>query len=310
MSKQSIKQSEKTCALTGAPLSTNLSLIDTDRVLERYRGGTYDEPDNVRAVDPRAHMARHGILRERESSLETLKALMDDRRQLLKLEVKLGNQILAYDRGTDEGITETRNHLVRSHDETKRQRAEVDKMVSRLVKSYDDPIVPAALGVPSLGEITVAGLLAYVDLEKARTASSLWAYVGLDKPSYARYEKGKASGGNKTLRTILWNTANSMTKNRKCAYRAVYDATKERLAASQQMTKTRTTQGHLVDSRWCDTKPGHRHHAALRAVMKHVLADYWFVGRELRGLDTRPLYAEEKLGHGGIVRPEERGWVW
>ena len=74
------------------------------------------------------------------------------------------------------------------------------------------------------------------------------------------------------------------------------------------MTKTRNNQGQLVEKAWKDTMACHRHGAALRAVMKHFLADYWFVGRELRGLDTRPLYVEEQLGHTGIVRPGERGW--
>ena len=45
------------------------------------------------------------------------------------------------------------------------------------------------------------------------------------------------------------------------------------------------------------------------ANMKHFLADWWFVHRAWEGLDTRPLYVEEKLGHTGIVKPEERGWI-
>ena len=41
-------------------------------------------------------------------------------------------------------------------------------------------------------------------------------------------------------------------------------------------------------------------------MMKHFLADYWFVGRTLKGLSTDPLYAEAILGHTGIINPRER----
>lgn len=297
------------CALTGAPLPDNPSLVDADRILERFRGGTYED-DNVRILTPRAHMERHGILREREEWLEELKSIMDDRSQTMKVVMKINNQLLAYQRQTDHQRESTADFLNETLDSVQKRLRKIDAEVTRHIKQSDDQLIKAAMGVVGLGPITVAGLQTYVDLEKARHASSLWAYIGIDKPSHGRYEKGTAGGGNKTLRTIVWNTANAMTKNRKCPYRVVYDQTKERLAASEKIVKTRNTQGHLVECAWKDTKPSHRHGAALRAIMKHLLADYWFVGRELAGLDTRPLYVEEKLGHTSIIQPRERGWDW
>ncbi len=97
----------------------------------------------------------------------------------------------------------------------------------------------------------------------------------------------------------------------KGAYREVYDRVKSRLEISEKVTKSRNTQGQLIDCKWKDTKPCHRHGAALRAVMKHFLADYWMVGRTLTGLDTSPLYAEAVLGKGHrTIMPEERGWIY
>lgn len=314
MSKENLKQhiapnQQGLCALSGDLLPEDPSLLDTDRILERYRGGTYTL-ENTRIVTPRAHMERHGNLREREDWLEQLKSMMDDRRQVMKLQTKMNNQLLAYRRMTDERNPETEGFLLEQLETVNKRLADIDKDVTKHMRQADDPLVKAALGVPSVGPITVAGLTIYVDLEKARSASSLWKYVGLHAPSHSRYQKGEAGGGNKTLRTMVWNTANSMTKNRNCPYREVYDRTKARLSQSENITQTRNTQGQLVSCAWKDTKPGHRHGAALRAVMKHFLADYWFVGRELRGLDTRPLYVEEYLGHESIIRPEERGWKW
>ena len=297
------------CALTGVPLINDPALLDVDRMMEKFRGGEYTI-DNTRVVTPRAHMERHGILREREQWLEELKSMMDDRQQTMKVVMKINNQLLAYQRQVDHAREATATFLQETLESAQKRLRQIDSEVTKHMKSATDPLVTAAMNVPSVGPITVAGLQTYVDLEKARSASAMWSYIGIDKASHDRYTKGTAGGGNKTLRTIVWNTANSMTKNRQCPYREVYDRTKDRLAASKKITKSRNTQGKLIECAWKDTKPCHRHGAALRAVMKHFLADYWFVGRELAGLDTRPLYVQEQLGHTGIISPRERGWDW
>lgn len=309
MQKQTLKENTPHCAITGAPIPHDPSLSDVDRIVERFRGGTYT-PENSRVITPRAHMERHGILRDRDEWLEDMKSIMDDRSQTMKVVMKMNNQLLAYQRQTDHARESTKQFLQETLDAAQKRLGQIDREAAKHVKSSDDPLIVAALNVPGVGPITIAGLQTYIDFEKAKSASAMWAYIGIDKPSHDRYTKGEAGGGNKTLRTIIWNAANSMTKNRKCPYRVVYDQTKDRLAVSEKVTKSRNTQGHLIECAWKDTKPSHRHGAALRAVMKHFLADYWFVGRELAGLDTRPLYVEEKLGHTGIVRPSERGWVW
>jgi hypothetical protein len=199
-----------------------------------------------------------------------------------------------------------------------------------------DGLTASALGVRGVGPVTVAYCLTYIsldgkrplldskglpvldkkgqkiltDVDLARHASCLWAYVGLDKASHERYTKGQTSGGNKALRSILWNMANSQVKSNG-AYREVYDRVKARLEVSNKLVQSRNTQGKLIECAWRDTKPCHRHGAALRAIMKHFLADYWMVGRTLLGLDTSRAYAEEHLGGGHrTIMPEERGWVY
>ena len=309
MQKQALKKQATHCAITGAPLSGLPEMVDVDRITERFKGGTYTS-ENTRVITPRAHMERHGILREREEWLEELKAMMDDRAQTMKVVMKMNNQLLAYRRQTDHARHSTEQFLQDTLDASNKRLAQIDREVTKHIKHAKDPLVGAAMGVPGVGPVTVAGLQTYVDLNQAKSASALWAYIGIDKPSHDRYTKGEAGGGNKTLRTMVWNMANSMTKNRNCPYRVVYDQVKDRLSVSEKVTKSRNTQGHLIECAWKDTKPSHRHGAALRAVMKHFLADYWFVGRELAGLDTRPLYVQEKLGHTGIVQPAERGWKW
>lgn len=287
------------------------ALIDTDRKVPKAKGGTYTKK-NTRLMQPRAHMKRHGNLRVREKHLALLKASYDEHVQILKAFNKINNQLLAYERRVDDKHPGVVERLKSYLEPLEQDRKEIEKLISQQVHDLSDvdPLVRAALGVRRSGPLTVAGLTVYIDLEKAEYASSVWKYLGLDKASHERYTKGEASGGNKSLRTRLYITAEGMMKDKNSAYRVVYDQVKNRLSRSKHLVWSRTTQGKLVEIPWKDTKPNHRHGAALRAIMKHFVADYWFVGRELLGLPTAPLYVEEKLGHTGIIRPEERGWVW
>jgi hypothetical protein len=362
------------CALTGTVLpimdgAPDFPIIDTDRLTMKVDAGIYTD-ENTQIVDPVAHMASHGNLREREAPLDTLKSLFDDRVQVMRLQLKINNQLLAYERRVDSKHPETSAFLLEQIKPIQQRLAQIDKQIAGTLKVYPDSLVQTALAVPGLGPITVAALTVYIDFEKlicmacrlpridpslmahpkhrkvaeveddedggvtasmaprrfvctcgglsmpplviaAATPSALWKYVGLHCASHERYVKGEKGGGNKTLRTVLWNTANVLMKlGDRSAYRIVYDQTKARLAISEKLVQTRNTQGKLVECAWKDTKPSHRHGAALRAVVKHLLADYWLVGRTLKGMSTVPLYAEAMLGHTHIVDPRSRGWVF
>lgn len=305
MSKEQLK--------TSLGASGDLALIDTDRLTPKAEGGTYTT-ENTRILEPRTHMERHGILREREEDLATMKSAFDDREQTMKVTFKIQNQLLAYQRGVDDEDTETAQFLAYLIGVSEDRLQTTSKRLDVLIKEYakTDALAKAALGVAGIGPLTVAAMTVYVDLEKAQCASSLWSYTGLDKASHERYEKGTAGGGNKTLRTILYRMSDVQIKNPggNCPYRIVYDRTKERLSQSAKIVKSRNTQGKLIECEWRETKPCHRDGAARRAIMKHFLADYWFVGRTILGLPTRPLYVVEKLGHTGVVQPQERGWIW
>lgn len=288
-----------------------LELVDTDRIKPKADGGTYDDPDNVRVVDPRAHMARHGNLRERTEKLTELKSVFDDRVQVMRLRLKVDNQLRAFERRTDDSHPETAAFLQDMAGQIKGRQGDIDRAFARLVKQYGkvDLLTGAALGVRGVGPITAGALAVYIDLEKAEHPSSLWAYCGYDKASHERYEKGVKGGGNKTLRTVLFNFADGVVKDKLSPYRSVYDRTKMRLSSSRRVTKSRNTQGKLIECAWQDTKAGHRHGAAMRAVIKHFLVDYYVIGRTIAGLPVSQPYVQDKLGHQGIMPPSERGWV-
>lgn len=320
MAKEALKakiseRQNRTCAICGEEVSEEAALVDTDRINPKASAGEYTD-ENTRIVHPVCHFKRHGIYRDRGDMLASLKAVIDDREQIRKLALRTNNQLLAYKRRVDHLNEITKAWLEAEQEKLDRELKGRDALLLGQVKAIAETetvegrVATSALGVKGIGHVTIAYCLAYIDIEKDRHASSLWAYVGLDKPSYARYEKGTVSGGNKSLRTMLYTMADSQMKTRG-AYRLVYDNTKHRLAHSEKVTKTRNTKGQLVECMWKDTKPGHRHGAALRAVMKHFLADLWMVWRTTAGLETSPLYPEAMLGGAHrTIQPEERGWVY
>ena len=60
---------------------------------------------------------------------------------------------------------------------------------------------------------------------------------------------------------------------------------------------------------WKDAYPEHRDLAAIRKMMKHYLADLWFVMRTIYELPTKDLWIKEHGGHeSAIIDPKRRGW--
>jgi hypothetical protein len=302
------KDQKGKCALSKADLSQDASLNDAHRIKDKAKGGLLSD-ENTQAVEPVAHMKKHDNYVEREKHFDELKTLIDAHSQVMKFFNSTNNRILAMKRRTDHLDEGTLEWLKSQSKGTKSELVSIENRVREHLKIMDYPIITAALGIRGVGPMTVSYMLAYINIEKANHASSLWKYCGLHCASHERYEKGKSSGGNKTLRTALHRLALSMVKTRS-VYRDVYDAEKKKLAVSRKMVKSRNTEGRLIECMWKDTKPCHRDGAGMRKMIKHFLADWWFVHRELEGLPTTPLYVEEQLGHTGIIRPKERGWIY
>jgi len=240
------KQNGK-CHISGAQLAADVSLIDTHRPIPKRKGGTYTD-ENTMVTDPVLHMVVHGTLRILTGDMFILKQLVDEREHAIRIHLKLNNQLLAYKRKTDHLSDRTIDFLGTQAIEAKAHSDMVDKKMKSLVKKMakEDPFIRALLGVRAVGPVTIAYCLVWIDLEKARHASSLWSYAGLHKASHERYEKNVAGGGNKRLRTVLYSMAASQMKLAG-PYRVVYDNVKHRLERSEKIVKTRNTQGKSVE---------------------------------------------------------------
>lgn len=317
----------------------DLKLVDIHRIIPRTEGGTYTK-ENTMIMDAPDHMREHGNLRIRSKEEEELKSYLDDRNQVLKVVMKLSNQLDAYERWTDHLNPVTIGFLTDSLKPAKKRLNDIDKVIKAKIKSMSktNPLIKAALPIKGLGEITIAFLVVYVDLTIARRASCVWSYAGLGVPSHERYDKKKAiadgtapppvirkkkngenvkqnttktNAGSMKLRTALFNFASSQIKTHG-AYRYIYDNVKNRLENSQKVTKTRLPgKKGVFEKRWMDVSEGHRHGSAIRQMNKVLLYDWWYVGRTLLGLDTSPAYPETQLGgEHKTSYPSERGWVY
>lgn len=64
--------------------------------------------------------------------------------------------------------------------------------------------------VIGIGPVIAAGLIAHIDIEKAKTAGSIWRYAGLD-PSL-EWKKGEKRPWNASLKVLCWKIGESFVK--------------------------------------------------------------------------------------------------
>lgn len=169
-----------------------------------------------------------------------------------------------------------------------------------------------------IGPVLAAGLAAHIDVEKAKSPSSVWKFAGL-APGADKRVKGEKLPFNGRLKTLCWKVGDSFVKfsgQDECFYGKLYREFKEeeirrnesghyKAAAAEQLkiknwkddtiTKARLLEGKLSDK--------HLDMKARRKVVKIFLVHYWQKGREDRGLPVRPPYPGGILGHDGIIPP-------
>jgi len=308
---QARKRQKGLDAITKEILPTTIWKYDGHRIVPKRNNGAI-ELKNIEALKPVTNMKVTGNYRERKEQINKLKSKVDDRESIIKAVLQDQNRLMAYKRSTDILDEMTLEFLEHRVYESKEILKKKDKQVQKQLDLVGHPIVSIANNVAGIGKMTIAYMLVYVDISKCNYAGNLWSYVGIVKPSYERYSKGESSGGCKPLRVALHRTATSIIRMRGRTemnkYIEVYDREKLRLSKSRQITKSRNRKGELKEMAWKDTMKSHRHGAAIRKVIKHICADWWFVHRTLEGLPTPEPYVMDYLGHKNWIRPEERGW--
>jgi hypothetical protein len=186
--------------------------------------------------------------------------------------------------------------------------------------AYVEEQVPGrwALSQVGVGPVLAAGLLAHIDVDKARTAGAVWRFAGLD-PTVS-WEKRTKRPWNAKLKVLCWKLGESFVKNsgrEGCLYGQLWAQRKaleeeRNLAgafAAQAADKLarfkigRTTEAyrHYAAGR---LPPAHLHARAKRWAVKLFLAHYHHVAYESRfGTPPPKPYVIDVLGHGDYMAP-------
>jgi len=187
--------------------------------------------------------------------------------------------------------------------------------------------------IPGIGEVLAANLISKLaNCQNYDKVSSLWRHFGLhlvcpnctekidDRvlPVLAnvggkcpkcnsigvspRKRKGQRIDYDKNLKTLAWNIAVSLIKQKSPLYYDIYVKEKERqckrVFAKGELIKI---YGEPYKKEDITLKLGHANSRALRKTVKIFLQHYWEASRELAGLPIRKAYVEAKLGHKDII---------
>lgn len=186
------------------------------------------------------------------------------------------------------------------------------KLLERVLQEY--PIFTEFLDkVVGIGPAMAGVIISEIDIKKARHASSIWKYAGLDVAPNGRGRSKKAEhlidfaytdkdGNPATRKSITFNPflktklmgvlAASFLRAGENKYSKIYYDTKNRL------------ENHAVYGIKTETTKLHRHNMALRKMVKLFLVDLYVAWRTMEGLPVSAPYAEAKLG---IVHGESAG---
>jgi len=207
-------------------------------------------------------------------------------------------------------------------DAARAQEADIEKKLKKVLKRF--PIYTEwLLNVKGVGTIAAAQIIGNIDIHKATTVSKIWQYCGLNPGMVAGKKRvehpdrtfdlvptgqmirgdkltaGHVAPFNKNMRTALCGVlADGFIKAQAPYAMEHYYPYKERLANSDKLTtEIRSAGAKPVELAWKDAKPGHRDRAAKRKMIKAFLTDLYKAWRTLEGLEVRPPYQEQYLGH-------------
>jgi len=144
-----------------------------------------------------------------------IRSLVDQYYQIQEYRKSSANQILSLKR---RGQFSEINQFILDNLKT------VEMNLKKLLDAYTnhDPTGLWCKSIKGIGPVITAGLLSYIDIEKAPTVGHIWRYAGLDPT--VKWEKGKKRPWNARLKKICWNIGESFVKvsNRGSFYGELY----------------------------------------------------------------------------------------
>lgn len=195
-----------------------------------------------------------------------------------------------------------RNNVTAWLDDAKRQRSLVENEIRRAVHRL--PIWSEwAANTNGVGELTIAYLESYVDLDRATDANGLvvvskvWSFCGYGDPEKWTNAEGKRLFC-APVKKQLWTASDAVMKLRNTApgpFSHIYDDLKNRLQNSDRIVQERVKGGKTRDVAWKDANGMHIENAVKRRISKEIIRQYTLTRAALEGRKVRPPYEEEHL---------------
>ena len=186
----------------------------------------------------------------------------------------------------------------------------------------NDPIGEWQKNILGIGPILAAGLLMFIDIEKAPTAGHIWSYAGLNPG--IKWEKGKKRPWNRELKVHCWKIGDSFVKvsgREKSLYGRIYrdrkalevernergdfadqaEATLREKRIREPKTRAVYEDGKLPPQR-IDLRA---RRVAVKLYLSHLHAVmYWYHHKEL---PPKP-YALAHMGHAHMIEVPNPPW--
>lgn len=163
--------------------------------------------------------------------------------------------------------------------------------------------------IKGISVVIAAGLVAFIDklgIKNIPQVSSLWHYFGVhvQDGKAVKRQSGTVMDYNPDAKTlVLGIISDSFIKQRTPLYRSLYDVEKEKQLAREYPSGELAERWHGYKEEDTHLLLGHAHNRAKRKMVKIFLSHLWVIWRQLEGLDTRPPFAHEKLGHKSYIEP-------
>lgn len=235
--------------------------------------------------------------------------LVDAYYQMQHYRIATGNQLAAQERGDNP----PRTILAWLHG----QEDELERAIRNLLGKYGGahPVGRWAMEIMGIGPVIAAGLLAHIDIRKAKTVGAIWRFAGLDPTT--EWAKGEKRPWNADLKTLCWKIGESFVRvsgRDGDIYGQVYQQRKayeqERNAAGeygdQAAAKAKAQPKHAQIKSYREGKlpDGHIHMRAKRYAVKLFLAHWHHVAYEVQFGEPPPKpYVIQHLGHAGYQGP-------
>lgn len=175
-----------------------------------------------------------------------------------------------------------------------------------------------ARGYCGIGPVLASGLVAHIDIERAKTPGNIYSFAGIAANS-KKWERGKKRPWNAELKTLCWKIANSFVRQSldKSFYRRLYDERKayeerkneagDYAAQAKAKLESFNIGKDTIARKWYEQgklPPGHIHARAMRYVVKIFLSHWWETAYRLR-FNTEPPkpYAIAHMGHVDYIPP-------